>query len=66
MPSVPNKIDEVLRHILRNQRLIMLSLANLNHNVGGMLSGANNQRLLSRVRQMESQWDWLCPPSERL
>lgn len=63
--DTPTK-DEATRHILRNQRLIMLALANIASNVGGVMSGYVNKNLHDRVRQMENQWDWMCPPSQRL
>lgn len=54
------------RIIIRNQRYIMLALANLSANAGGTLAGHTNQTLHNRVREMERAWDWIASPSERL
>lgn len=52
--------------IIRNQRLIMLALANRCANEGGVGADACNSQLHARVRDMETSLDWIAAPSERI
>ena len=56
----------MLRHILRNQREIMLALMRicLVDTTGGR--GDSVVCLRERIIGMEQKWDWLCPPSQRI
>lgn len=53
------------RAILKNQRLIMLALANLvrEQSMGGEYMA---NLLRERVKDMERYWEWIAPPSQRL
>lgn len=52
--------------ILRNQRWIMLALANISANQGGMCSGMYQEKLTQRVKEMERAFEWIATPGERI
>lgn len=56
----------ILRTILRNQRLIMLGLANLVRDGGGPGSGYHADNLRQAIIDMEREHDWIAPPSQRI
>ena len=58
--------DVMLRRVLKNQRLMMLALSNLvreNTRAGNVYDAEN---LSDAVREMEKNWDWIAPPSQRI
>ena len=53
--------DEMLRHVLRNQRLVMLALA-----ASPQVAPFSSDLLRNRVREMETEWEWFVPPNQRI
>jgi hypothetical protein len=55
----------MLRQSLRNQRVIMKALIVMMP--GGIMGGvASADELRDRVREMEQNLEWICPPSQRI
>lgn len=58
---------EMLRIIVRNQRLMMLAITNIIHNgPQGTGTGYHAEKLTKRVKDMERVWDWIASPGERI
>jgi hypothetical protein len=60
------KFTEAEKIIVRNQRLIMLTLSCMIQNAGGMASGYHGEKLRQRVIQLENNLDWLAAPGEKI
>lgn len=62
----PEQRDALQRHMARNQREIMLALLRICHQDPSNGKGASAENLRVRIQLMEREYDWICPPGQKI
>lgn len=61
-----DEFNSAEKAILRNQRMMMLALANLVRENTKAGNEYRADKLSNRVKDMERHWEWIASPSERI